>query len=508
MRQGFGRVLLVLAVLAAKPAVASSCRASCVDRMAACRAEQCSGATGTARRQCRDVCRATTGCAAGAARIRTLATVVTECRSGLGGFTLRQRLEIRRGDCAPVTVMELATPVPAPDSLNLCELYGLYRSGFASVIVGAFQRHAVSTDGRLVVFQVTDDHAYAPFAPPAFTLPEKGIFLVRADGSGLRSLGPPSREASFRVIPTTFPPGFQIWVNSGFVFSPNGRLVVFADRGPGVDGSDAAQLVTLDVKTGERKQVTAFVAASQGDPRGNVDGFFVDDDTIQGYAFDVTTDARFFTVKADGSDFRRFAPPVPIPGSQIVPTFQLANRARDVQVFDLPATTSEPFAGPVRELFVGHGTKALQLTSFGRSDTLAVAASRDGKHIFFAASADPFGRNPLNVCQLFSIDRFAGHLRELTAFQAAGKSPGGCGTPIAPPSCRIEIPIHLDTRTHALVFGASCDPFGTNSLAGNIFSVRTDGSGLRQLTSYRGMVFEPDGTVSVELPGPIEYSDR
>jgi hypothetical protein len=33
-------------------------------------------------------------------------------------------------------------------------------------------------------------------------------------------------------------------------------------------------------------------------------------------------------------------------------------------------------------------------------------------------------------------------------------------------------------------------------------------AGLRQITSYRGIVTEPDGTVTVELPGPIQYSKR
>src|SRR5262249_2634706 len=103
----------VAALLAAAPglgphraAAVESCSASCARRMAACRQEHCPAAEGPARTACRDTCRATAGCAAGGARIRTLASVVSECRSGPEGFTLRQRLEIRRGDCPPIVVME------------------------------------------------------------------------------------------------------------------------------------------------------------------------------------------------------------------------------------------------------------------------------------------------------------------------------------------------------------------------------------------------------------------
>ena len=38
-----------------------------------------------------------------------------------------------------------------------------------------------------------------------------------------------------------------------------------------------------------------------------------------------------------------------------------------------------------------------------------------------------------------------------------------------------------------------------------IWRINTDGGGLRQLTNYRGLACE-NGTVSVELPGPIAHS--
>jgi hypothetical protein len=46
-------------------------------------------------------------------------------------------------------------------------------------------------------------------------------------------------------------------------------------------------------------------------------------------------------------------------------------------------------------------------------------------------------------------------------------------------------------------------PFGT---ADQIFAIRPDGSGLRQLTDAAGVTTNPDGSFRVELPGPYAYS--
>ena len=58
----------------------------------------------------------------------------------------------------------------------------------------------------------------------------------------------------------------------------------------------------------------------------------------------------------------------------------------------------------------------------------------------------------------------------------------------------------------ALVFGSTCDPFGTNPNGGQLFAMAADGSGLRQLTAARGLVTEADGTSIVELPSNYAYS--
>src|SRR5262249_49082495 len=55
-------------------------------------------------------------------------------------------------------------------------------------------------------------------------------------------------------------------------------------------------------------------------------------------------------------------------------------------------------------------------------------------------------------------------------------------------------------------FGSTCDPFGANAYGEQIFALRPDGSGLRQLTSTRGLVRGASGIVETELPGPVAYS--
>src|SRR5262249_1243290 len=59
--------------------------------------------------------------------------------------------------------------------------------------------------------------------------------------------------------------------------------------------------------------------------------------------------------------------------------------------------------------------------------------------------------------------------------------------------------------TRPLVFGSSCDPLGRNRFGSQIFAMRPDGSGLRQLTATRGRTIDADGTLHVEIPGPLAY---
>jgi len=60
--------------------------------------------------------------------------------------------------------------------------------------------------------------------------------------------------------------------------------------------------------------------------------------------------------------------------------------------------------------------------------------------------------------------------------------------------------------TKAVVFDSGCDPLSTNSYGIQVFAMRPDGSGLRQLTDTAGFTTNPDGSIRVELPGPFGYS--
>jgi hypothetical protein len=401
-----------------------------------------------------------------------------------------------------------------PDN-GLCALYGQSRAGIAAQIIGVFQRLGVSPDGRTVVFEVNHENAYLQ---SSLVVPEEGIYSVHADGTAMRRLGPPSRAPNFKVVPFDAPPGFSVNRWDDLWFSPDGRLVVFTDRGPGTDGSDAVQVVVMDVESGARAQLTHFVAASQ-DPTfvvGEAGGYFLDDDTL--LVSEAPNGSRStysnFTVKKDGSDFRPYSYPnlVPILGAQVLPTFQVLGRPRAAFTATLPMTTTEPLPGQVAEVFVRSGKNILQLTNFDRSDTDRGAIRNRAGNVLFFASADPFGRNPSHTCQLFLIGPTGDHLRQITRFGPPGPQlPGanGCNLP-STSWCSIEVegPATFDPTADVLTFDTTCDPFGTNAFGSQFFAVHGDGSGLRQLTNYRGRQVAPDGSVTVELPGPTEFPGR
>jgi hypothetical protein len=124
--------------------------------------------------------------------------------------------------------------------------------------------------------------------------------------------------------------------------------------------------------------------------------------------------------------------------------------------------------------------------------------------VIFAASADPLGTDPSGTCQLFSIGTIGTGFRQLTHFFQPEYSVNGCNAYVAP-GCTI-LPYGLDPATRTLVLYSSCDPFGANPSGDQLFAIRVDGTHLRQLTHARGLVREPDGTVSSENIGPIGSS--
>jgi hypothetical protein len=199
-----------------------------------------------------------------------------------------------------------------------------------------------------------------------------------------------------------------------------------------------------------------------------------------------------------------------VPGSRVVPNFEIAGDLANVITVTLPGLPLGPptfLLGKdlfVQELFLLNGKNLLQLTAFRRADTLAAFLATDGRRVFFVASADPLGHNPSENCQIFSVDTLAGHLRQHTRFRQGNKSNVGCFTG-PPPGCGI-FGLRQDPMTRTVLFDSGCDPLGANPHGQQLFAMRPDGSDLRQLTRLRGIETNADGRLTVELPGPWAYS--
>jgi Tol biopolymer transport system component len=156
-----------------------------------------------------------------------------------------------------------------------------------------------------------------------------------------------------------------------------------------------------------------------------------------------------------------------------------------------------------RELFLASGRHVLQLTNFNRVDeNLSAVVSRRSNRVFFSASADPFGCNPRNHCQVFSIDTLGANLRQLTRFDK-DMPEHGCFSDVAP-DCRGRV-IAEDRATGSILIDSSCHPLGTSPTANQVYVMRPDGSGLRQITRARGVVADTPDVIEVELAGPIAY---
>jgi hypothetical protein len=208
---------------------------------------------------------------------------------------------------------------------------------------------------------------------------------------------------------------------------------------------------------------------------------------------------RTFAVNLDGSNFRILPLPEAAAGSRIDPRFGIVGGgAIHPETRGLPDGTVELF---VRS----RNGNLLQLTNYGGTDLRNEAATPDGSRILFITSADPLGENPSRNCQLFSINSLAGGLRQLTHFREVEHATSQCNFTLPRSGCGISTTF-LDRVTHEIVFYSSCDPFGTNPSGGQMFGMRPDGRGLRQLTATKGLVIDPDGTVTAELPGPFRYS--
>jgi hypothetical protein len=513
---GLVAVLWGAIVLLAHPhsTAASSCHKGCKDEIVACRRSQCSGLFGAARRDCLNGCSLRSTCTAPGGAIRTLAYVVNECRSDRSGpqemSSLTQKLMIRRGNCDPVTIREYRRD-PVPDPAGICRLFGDTRVGTTSVFAGVFQRTGVSPDGSVVLFEVTDEFSIPALSPltPHVADAEKGIFLVRADGTGLRRLGDATHSPTFSTEK-----GSSI-NDILFAFSPDRTTIAFTDLGPGADGLPSLQIFTMDLASGARRQLTQFTLRRPPEffP-ALIAPTFADDRTI---IFEAVVDASnpserdaglvSYSVRVDGSDLHQLAASlVPIPGANVIPRFDVTRGGTHVAYVTLRGEPSDPVAhspGRYRELFAFDRQHVLQLTNYRSFDTHLPVVNRG--RVFFLASADPVGTNPGHICQLFSVNVLGGDVRQLTRFEDSRPFAGCFYEPGN--ACTLSSGVLADPVTGTVVFPANCNPsFGTNPNGDQIFAVRPDGTGLRQLTSLRGVQTLADGTLLVELPGPVNYS--
>jgi hypothetical protein len=493
-----------LSFAAQRRGAAATCQSTCTQQLAACKQTCPNG--GQARRDCRAAFAERSTCTAPGARIRTLAYVVTECTTdALGRSSLQQSFLIRRGNGDPVPVMQAGPSTPVPNTSEVCRNFGALRLGLGFLVgpgprLGVFQNAAVLPDGSGVVFDVTEQLSEIPALTPDPR--EEGIFFVRADGTGLRSLGPPSRVRPFG--------GAFRWAAS-----PDGRTIAFIDLGPfDAAGHEAPQVFLLDVRSGERRQLTrqTHVPNIQKADPGIWLPTFLDRRTV-GYYSGSTATGTFtaFQVKTDGSHEKELPPFVAASGAQIVSQFGVTGMHPHEVLGLYPGQPAEN-GSFVREVFLVDRNEILQLTKFDRNDTSTGGEGGRGviigdRALFLASSANG-GENPHEVCQFFSISTREEHLRQLAHLPWDGlPSPGGCAYP--PPGCGIvNVSTAADQFSGTLLFSSSCDPVGANPFGAQIFAMRPDGSGLRQLTKARGMTTEANGTVHVEIAGPFAYPSQ
>jgi hypothetical protein len=176
---------------------------------------------------------------------------------------------------------------------------------------------------------------------------------------------------------------------------------------------------------------------------------------------------------------------------------------------DIPPENGDVFfdLGTV-EIFREVGGRNIQLTTFHRADTVILEARKSG--VLFMASGDPFGTNPSQSCQLFTVSLLGTKLRQLTRFGTGERSLKGCQNLTDAPGCSIDVvktPWHTIDAPRVL-FYSDCDPFGTNPDGGQLFAIDHDGGRLRQLTHTAGARVGTDGVLEVEIPGPAASGGR
>lgn len=113
------------------------------------------------------------------------------------------------------------------------------------------------------------------------------------------------------------------------------------------------------------------------------------------------------------------------------------------------------------------GTGMLQLSPEDPGHvSQAPSITGDGATVAFISSADPFGTNPTNKLQIFTISANGTGLTQLTSFSTSVSR------------------LHMSSDGSKIAFMSSADPLGTNVDASDeIYVINSDGTGLKQLTN-------------------------
>ena len=259
------------------------------------------------------------------------------------------------------------------------------------------------------------------------------IWTMNGDGSGLLQ------------ITTTASPV----ENRDPTWSPDGRQIAFMSSRDGTQ-----EIWVMNADGSSPRPVTHFATASGGaiTPQWAPDGRTL---VFSGIPNGDTTD-DIFQINADGSGLRPitntpaggqdfyYVPAVSPDGQWIVFTHQGPNLQDDY------LTRIRP-----------DGTGLQSLTSF---DSYDPSFSADGKRIFFDGDGDPFGTNPGNDPELFSMSADGGDLRQLTANAGPGSSD------LSPGASRDGL--------NTIAWSSNRDPEHN----AEIFAMNADGSGINQLT--------------------------
>jgi hypothetical protein len=201
------------------------------------------------------------------------------------------------------------------------------------------------------------------------------------------------------------------------------------DRGPGPDGLETEQIFTIDLRTGERHQVTRLARTTPPpSPERTVNGVrFASSDTIS-FLHYRPEGAERLAVRIDGTGLR----PRPVPAElgngvrgRVVPTFGISNARLDIVQLAIPGVPENAAYLPtyaIREVFRVVGRNLIQLTNFRRVETQWVGARP--RDVLFLASGDPLGTNRLRNCQLFRVSPYRWGTPAAHAIRA-GVSVGG-----------------------------------------------------------------------------------